>query len=89
MPIKIKTHDNMFGHHAFIDYGEGSILLSDIDDEQKEKLLNEIRPKGNWIEHEHECGMNWEFSTYECYICHARSEYDSDFCPNCGADMRK
>ena len=35
--------------------------------------------KGHWIEHPHECGINWEYSMYEC----------SDFCPNCGVYMRE
>ena len=48
-----------------------------------------IRPKGKWIEHEHEVGVNWEFSKYECSLCHEWHDYDSDFCPNCGADMRE
>lgn len=46
------------------------------------------RKKGEWIEHPHECGENWEFSKYECSICHTWEENDSDFCPNCGAEMR-
>lgn len=45
--------------------------------------------KGHWIEHPHECGINWEYSMYECSECHEWAEDDSDFCPNCGADMRE
>ncbi len=50
--------------------------------------LKESRSKGHWIDHPHEAGANWEYSMYECSECHKLEEYDSDFCPNCGADMR-
>ena len=59
------------------------------------RLLKELpsvqleRPKGHWIEHPHECGMNWDFSKYECSECHGWTEDDSDFCPNCGCQMNK
>ena len=46
------------------------------------------RPQGEWIEHPHEQGANWGESMYECSICHEWTKTDSDFCPNCGADMR-
>lgn len=45
--------------------------------------------KGHWIEHPHECGINWEYPMYECSECHEWAEDDSDFCPNCGANMRE
>ena len=45
--------------------------------------------KGHWIEHPHEAGANWEYSKYECSECHVWEEDDSDYCPNCGADMRE
>lgn len=47
-----------------------------------------IRSEGKWIEHPHEAGANWEFSMYECSECHVWEEDDSNYCPNCGADMR-
>lgn len=46
-----------------------------------------IRPKGHWIEHPHEWGDNWQYSQYECSTCHKWSHFDTDFCPECGADM--
>jgi hypothetical protein len=45
--------------------------------------------KGHWIEHPHECGINWEYPMYECSECHGWTKDDSDFCPNCGVDMRE
>ena len=69
------------------DYGERFDVV------QVETLegLPSVKPtgtKGKWIEHEHEAGLNWEFSKYECNVCHAWSEDDSDYCPYCGTDMR-
>lgn len=46
------------------------------------------QPKiGQWIEHPHEAGANWEYPKYECSECHVWEDDDSDFCPNCGAKM--
>lgn len=45
--------------------------------------LDDLRPKGRWVERygvsEHK---------YECSLCHLGSDLMTDFCPNCGADMR-
>ena len=43
--------------------------------------------KAKWIEHPHEAGLNWEYSRYECSECHVWADDDSDYCPNCGAEM--
>lgn len=47
-----------------------------------------VRPHGEWVEH------TWaeEFdglliSNYECSYCHSWKREETDFCPNCGADM--
>lgn len=50
--------------------------------------LNDIRPKGEWIIDGHhrrckECGE------YFCMTDSEGNEIPSNFCPNCGADMRK
>lgn len=46
------------------------------------------QPKtGHWIEHPHEWGDNWQYSKYECSVCHNWALSDDDFCPNCGAKM--
>jgi hypothetical protein len=42
---------------------------------------------GHWTEHPHEWGDNWQYSDYECSICHSWAHFDTDFCPNCGAKM--
>ena len=62
--------------------------------EDMQELVNEKmkdivveRKKGKWEEHPHEWGDNWQYSDYECSICHNRAHYDTDYCPNCGAEM--
>lgn len=49
-----------------------------------------VRPQGEWIKH------YFSYGTPECSICGWRVPYSEDsdldarnFCPNCGADMRK
>ena len=46
--------------------------------------LDELRPKGRWIERyvvsEYKC---------ECSVCHFGSDLMADFCGYCGADMRE
>ena len=44
---------------------------------------------GHWIEHPHEWGNNWEYSQYECSVCHNLAHFDTDFCPNCGIEMKE
>ena len=47
------------------------------------------RKTGRWIEHEwaEEVG-GMLISNYECSKCHCWKRETSDFCPDCGADMR-
>ena len=48
------------------------------------------RPKGEWIKHIDD--LYPEDSTEECSSCHEEQRLvgnDDNFCPNCGADMRK
>ena len=42
---------------------------------------------GHWTEHPHEWGDDWQYSDYECSICHNWTHFEHDFCPNCGAKM--
>ena len=55
--------------------------MTKIDEEKKLK-------KPHWIEHPHESGENWEYSMYECSDCHEWSDNDSNYCPNCGSNMK-
>lgn len=50
----------------------------------------EERPHGEWIRHIDD--LYPEESTEECSVCHEEQRItgnDDDFCPKCGADMRK
>ena len=40
------------------------------------------RPKGRWVE------IKYEWFPYKCNLCRCGSDMETDFCPNCGADMR-
>lgn len=49
----------------------------------------EVKPQGEWINREAVSNTIFPFwERYECNQCHKFSGY-SNFCPNCGADMRK
>lgn len=51
------------------------------------KRVPTCRPKGEWVYHRNELScVRW--SKWECTACHKRQENKSNFCPNCGADMR-
>ena len=68
-------------------------------DEKKDVLADALemaiealkeRPHGEWIRHIDD--LYPEESTEECSICHEEQRItgnDDNFCPNCGADMRK
>ena len=47
------------------------------------KAIEQI-PKGEWRYTDN----RWGLGDWECDKCHKHSNKDSDFCPNCGADMR-
>lgn len=44
------------------------------------------RPKGEWIASSFV--PKYGPILHECNQCHKYSDWESDFCPNCGADMR-
>lgn len=47
------------------------------------------RKKGRWVDETFEFEPWWVVHhPYKCNQCGERSEEDSNFCPNCGADMR-
>ena len=49
-----------------------------------------VREKGEWLEHEWaEESEGLLISNYECTVCQEWVRNKSNFCPNCGADMRK
>ncbi len=82
--------------HIRSDYGHGVLALRD---EDKGIVCCAIyhgepykdRPHGEWIFHTDD--LYPAESTQECSVCHSEQNmlglYDDNFCPNCGADMRK
>lgn len=59
--------------------------------EALEKLqpIQSERNKGHWIKHEYaDIVEGYYVPNYECSECHSWKRDDSDFCPDCGADMR-
>lgn len=41
--------------------------------------------KGEWISHyDEDAKEGW----YECSCCHSERAFNTNFCPDCGADMR-
>ena len=47
------------------------------------------RKTGHWIEHENaDIVDGYYVSMYECSCCHTWENDDSEYCPDCGADMR-
>lgn len=54
-------------------------------------IVSEVpkRKTGRWIIHENaDIVDGYYVPKYECSYCHAWKNDDSDFCPDCGADMR-
>lgn len=45
-----------------------------------------VESKGEWISHyDEEAKEGW----YECSCCHSERAFNTNFCPDCGADMRE
>lgn len=51
-------------------------------------LKANTNPKGEWLHHV-EYTNNRPFYITECPFCKLRVHEETNFCPNCGADMRK
>lgn len=65
-------------------YGFGDYGLQAFD--MAINALKNERPKGHWLDRDGEPTDN-QYAVY-CSECTNWSEYASDFCMNCGADMR-
>lgn len=60
-------------------------IMEIIREEIKKTPLTEEPPKGEWISQYDEDGKTgW----YECSCCHSERAFNTNFCPDCGADMR-
>lgn len=72
-----------------------TFTLADIEEQYRkglEKGLEEARPHGEWISLEKTIckGQLLPFwRTHECSVCSNTGQGDFNFCPKCGADMRK
>lgn len=77
----------LVGRKVWDDYDRGyTDALDQMDDwldAQPSLTLDDLRPHGRWIER---YGVS-EYK-YECSLCHLGSDLMTDFCPNCGSDMR-
>lgn len=59
-------------------------IMEIIREEIKKTPLTEEPPKGEWISFYDEDKTGW----YECSCCYSERAYNTNFCPDCGADMR-
>lgn len=84
-------HFDWWGEGEQDDFSKGnnSMLEEVIEAIEEFTLVTQIKPKGYWIEHQHEAGANWEYSRYECSECHNWAEDDSNYCPCCGCRMEE
>lgn len=65
------------------------LLESDIEDIKELPPAQLERKTGHWIEHENaDIVEGYYVSMYECSCCHTWENDDSEYCPDCGADMR-
>ena len=51
-----------------------------------ERVITELRPRGEWI---FDKENSFTFDMFKCSICGYFGHTHFNFCPNCGADMRK
>lgn len=74
---------NIFSHY----YGNDKIEVDEVIEWIDEQPTIEERKTGEWID---ETFKPWGlvYHPYKCNQCGEHSEADSNFCPNCGADMR-
>lgn len=76
------------------DYGEGQERLMLIDPYWVRKAPTIERPHGEWLSHyeyckKHDCIPSGLIAFWWCNQCEQGVEIQTNFCPNCGADMRK
>ena len=87
------TFDEFAKDYGFKDkdeiYTNGIELIPVYRVKQWLEHITPIRSKGHWIEYPHEWGDNWQYSKYECSCCGDWANFDTDYCPNCGAEMEE
>lgn len=83
-----KFSDDFLSYFRLDDNGETLVLTDKRGYTRAVELLPyEERPKGKWLEPFERNGKTY----HKCTNCHISSELIlfGNFCPNCGADMRK
>lgn len=71
---------------------KGEITSGEFD-EMTKPLDEEIRPHGEWLSHyeyckKHDCIPSGLIAFWWCNQCEQGVEIKTNFCPNCGTDMR-
>lgn len=65
----------------------GNVHYEDLQNLPTADVRENVR--GEWITHKNaEIAHDLFITNYECSICHTWSRYNSNYCPDCGADMR-
>lgn len=67
---------------------DAGMFLVGIEQAINEQPTIEERKKGKWIVHLGGKYVGFPCAHYECSECHAYMPDNTNFCPNCGADMR-
>lgn len=76
--------------HAYLNCGRNKALSADVIHGLIEQIpVADVREvvHGEWIDETFE-PFSPVYHPYKCNICYEHAECPSDFCPNCGADMR-
>lgn len=80
--VESVLHNNL---HALIDTDQLYQLYKGINRLHAYSFPSSAENKGAWISHYVEDAKEgW----YECSCCHSERAFNTNFCPDCGADMR-
>ena len=80
----VNTSDAKYREERDADAYETGFLQGHIEGYLKAEK-NYARPQGEWIYTDN----RWGLGDWECNKCHKYSNKDTNFCPNCGAEMQK
>lgn len=91
MKIVIDIDDNIFD--SIVGHGIGSVDAQHIEHIIMNGTPYEERPKGKWLSHyeycaKHGCCPSALIAFWWCAQCEQGVSHPTNFCPNCGADMR-
>jgi Leu/Phe-tRNA-protein transferase len=74
MPKSLRNKIKHLAYKGELNERERDRILNALDNEQKQ---------GEWI-----ASTEYGSILHKCSKCHKYNDWESDFCPNCGADMR-